>query len=110
MIDKAIEKITKEAMEINNPFAFFLEEHLTEMCTSNAVAEKLLAEGKSLRQICTRIENRMRKEAQEANSGKRSAVWGAPDAVFYEEVEKYYGIDQKSKSASVNRVNVLDLF
>ena len=69
MINKAIEKITKEAMDMNDPFAFFIEEHLTEMCTSNTVAEKLLAEDKSIKKIANQIRNKMEKEAQEANPG-----------------------------------------
>lgn len=111
MIDKAIEKITKEAMDMNDPFATFIEEHLTELCTSDAVAEKILANGKSIRQIANQIRNRMQKEAQEANPGKKSAWWGAPDAVLLEEVDKYYGLDQQAAPAApAERVNVLDLF
>ena len=45
MIDKAIEKLTKEMMKLNNPFAQAIEEHLTEICTSDAVADKILQEG-----------------------------------------------------------------
>ncbi len=113
MKDKAIEKITKEAMELNTPFAFFLEEYLTSKCTSTAVAEKLLAKDKSLKTLCNQITNRMRKEAEEANKGKRSAVWGAPDEVFYKEADKYYGLDQtpvRTSSGAPERVSVLDLF
>ena len=44
MIDKAIEKLTKEMMKLNNTFAQEIEEHLTEICTSDAVAEKILQE------------------------------------------------------------------
>ena len=100
-------------MELDNPFAFFIEEHLTEMCTSNAVAEKPLAENKSLKEICNRIVSRMRKEAQEANQGKKSAVWGARDEVLLKEVDEYYELDT-NKAASharrkAERVDVLDL-
>ena len=49
MINKAIEKLTKEMMKLNNPFAQAIEEHLTEICTSDAVADKILQEGKSLK-------------------------------------------------------------
>ena len=111
MIDKAIEKITKEAMDMNDPFAFFIEEHLTEMCTSNAVAEKLLAEDKSLKKIANQIRNQMEREAKEANPGKRCAWWGAKDEVLIKMVDDYYGLDQKAApSRSADRVDVLDLF
>ena len=48
MINKAIEKLTKEMMKLNDPFAQAIEEHLTEICTSDTVAAKILQEGKSL--------------------------------------------------------------
>ena len=41
MINKAIEKLTKEMMKLNDPFAQAIEEHLTEICTSNAAAEQI---------------------------------------------------------------------
>ena len=112
MINKAIEKITKEAMDMNDPFAFFIEEHLTEMCTSDAVAEKLLAEDKSVRKIANQIRNKMEKEAKEANPGKRCAWWGAPDAVLLKEVDDYYGLGSRNQTASKpsERVDILDLF
>lgn len=111
MKDKAIEKITKEAMDMNDPFAFFIEEHLTEICTSNTVAEKLLAEDKSLKKIANQIRNQMEKEAKEANPGKRCAWWGAKDEVLLKMVDEYYGLDQKATPArSSGRIDVLDLF
>lgn len=111
MIDKAIEKITKEAMDMNDPFAFFIEEHLTEMCTSNAVAEKILADGKSIKSIANRIRNQMEKEAKDANPGKRSAWWGAPDAKLLKMVDEYYGLNQETTAPEQKEhINVLDLF
>ena len=111
MIDKAIEKITKEAMDMNDPFAFFIEEHLTNACTSNAVAEKLLADDKSIKKIATRIRTQMEKEAKEANPGKRSAWWGAPDAKLLKMVDEYYGLDQATTAPEQKEhINVLDLF
>ena len=110
MINKAIEKITREAMDMNDPFAFFIEDHLTEMCTTNNVAEKLLADDKSIKKIATRIRNQMEKEAKEANPGKRSAWWGAPDAKLLKMVDEYYGLDQATAKPEQEDINVLDLF
>lgn len=110
MIDKAIEKITTEAMDMNDPFAFFIEEHLTEMCTSDAVAQKLLADDKSIRKIATRIRNQMEKEAKEANPGRRAAWWGAPDAKLLKMVDEYFGLDQIASEPEQEDINVLDLF
>ena len=43
MKDKAIRKITEEAMKIDDPVAFAIEEHLTSRCRTNAEAALLLA-------------------------------------------------------------------
>ena len=49
MIDKAIAKITEEAMELDTPLAIGIEEHLTEICKNDYVAGKLLNPAKSLK-------------------------------------------------------------
>jgi len=107
MIDKAIEKITKEAMAINDPVAFAIEEHLTEKCTSDAAAVLLLAEDKSLRQAYDKI------WAEAGKRRKGNCAYIPPEEV-YEMVDKYYGLEQlgakASKRESADRVNVLDLF
>ena len=118
LIDKAIAKITEEAMKMNDPFAFFIEEHLTERCSSKVEAEKILADGKSIEKIANKIRGKMEKQAREANPGKRSAWWGAPDAELLQMVDKYYGIGvsgalaeaQAQKPEPADRLNVLDLF
>ena len=107
MINKAIEKITKEAMAINDPVAFGIEEHLTEICTSNAVATKILAEDKKLKTIYDNIYA----EARKRRKGNCAFI---PPAEVYEMIDKYYGIDEPvPKAASRSRagkVDVLDLF
>ena len=44
--DQAIEKMTKECQ--GKDYLIPFEEYLTSICTTNAVAEKILAEGKTL--------------------------------------------------------------
>lgn len=107
MKDKAIAKITDEAMKIDDPMAFAIEEHLTQLCTSNAVAKKLLAEDKSLNVAYDLI-------WKEASKRKRGRVAFIPPEEVYAMVDKYYGLDQTSskphKTEHADRVNVLDLF
>lgn len=106
MKDKAIAKITQEAMKINDPVAFAIEEHLTERCTTNSVAEKLLADGKSLKTIYDRI-------WAEAKKRKKGSCAYIPPEEVYEMVDKYYGIDGEHAPTPRNdarKVNVLDLF
>ena len=86
MIDKAIEKITKEAMAINDPVAFGIEEHLTEICTSNIVAMKILAEDKNLKTIYDKV-------WAEAKKRKKGNCAFIPPAEVYAMIDEYYGID-----------------
>ena len=106
MINKAIAKITDEAMKINDPVAFAIEEHLTKKCTTNAVAVLLLAEDKSLKAAYDKV-------WAEARKRKKGNCAYIPPEEVYEMVEKYYGIDQqggKAAQPASNRVDVLDLF
>lgn len=106
MKDKAITKITQEAMKINDPMAFAIEEYLTEKCTSDAVAVKLLAEDKSLKQIYDRIWSEAKRRQ------KRNCAYIPSEEVFGW-IDEYYGLDQKATPASrgsAERIDVLDLF
>ena len=106
MKDKAIEKITKEAMAIDDPVAFAIEEHLTNRCTTNAVAALLLTEDKSLKKAYDMVWA----EAKKRRKGNCAYI---PPEEVYDMVDKYYGLDQPGKkapqTASTNRVDVLDL-
>ena len=78
MINKAIEKLTKEMMKLNNPFAQAIEEHLTEICTSDAVADKILqpANKKSrLIQKTLKILYRLKIRYQNKTTTTVSAYW-----------------------------------
>lgn len=107
MKDKAIAKITEEAMRINTPVAFAIEEHLTNKCTTTAVAEKLLAEGKDFKGAYDAVWAEARKRA------KGNCAYIPPEEV-YEIVDKYYELDQTGKKAAppapADRVDILDLF
>ena len=107
MIDRSIEKITKEAMAINDPVAIAIEEHLTDKCTSNTVAMKLLDGSKSVRGIYDKIWA----EAKKRRKGNCAYI---PPQEVYDMIDKYYELDQLStkapKKEHADRVNVLDLF
>lgn len=106
MKDKAIAKITDEAMKINDPMAFAIEEHLTSLCTTDKAAALLLAENKSLEKIYDMI-------WKEAAKRKKGRVAFIPPEEVYAMVDKYYGLDQIGSKAHraerADRVNVLDL-
>lgn len=106
MIDKAIGKITDEMMKIGTPLSRFVEEHLTEICKNEEVAEKLLAEDKSLKEICKKIEDAARK----VMVGNQAQI---PDAEVLQMARDYYEItdeDLNAKRVHSERVDILDLF
>lgn len=112
MINEAIAKITKEALELNHPFGFFIEEYLTEKCTTNRVAEKLLAEDKSLKAFCEEVIEKARTEAGKNRAGNVGG-WGAKDEEFYHQADDYWGLassGSRPANRDQGRVNVLDLF
>ncbi len=90
MIDKAIARITDEMMKIDTPHAVAVEEHLTEICKTDAVAEKLLDESKSLEGFL----DLLLEEAKKRKKGNVAYI--APDEVW-QMVEEYYGITEEDK-------------
>ena len=112
MKDKAIAKITEEAMAIGDPMAIAIEEHLTARCTNTQIAEKLLAEDKSLKKAIDVTMQKARKIASENRKGNtgRAVI---SDADAYKMVDEYYGLDEQAapeKRPASQRVDVLDLF
>ena len=100
MIDKAIAKITNESMKMDDPLAQMIEEHLTEVCTTQSVAEKLMDPGKNLHGIHKQIWDEARKRKK--NNGAF-----IPDQEIYDMVDAYYGIS--AAAPQDEGINVLDL-
>lgn len=94
MIDKAIAKITDEMMKINEPLVQMIEEHLTSICTTQAVAEKLLNDKKSLKELNQQL-------WAEANKHRMGNGAWIPDEELLQMSEEYYGITVEDKSSMV---------
>lgn len=95
--DKAIAHITEQMMKkakdgVPQPEIQAIEEMLTNICTTDAIAEKLLAEGKTLQGAFDAIESAARKE-----KGSSNCVCIPPNRAL-EIMEEYYGITQEDKS------------
>lgn len=105
MIDKAIAKITKEMMELDNDFARFIEEYLTGICTTERVAEKLLDPGKSLKEFVEKVTSEYEEKAKKQGHGCQAV--GAPDGYFFKRAEEYYGIGFAKTSPP--KIDVMDL-
>lgn len=104
MIDKAIAKITDEMIKINEDLTNMLEEHLTRICTTEAVAEKLLDDKKSLKELNEKIWE----EAQKRRKGK-GLYW--PDDEICELAEEYYGITEQDKASTgvASKKDIIDI-
>lgn len=103
-IDQAIAKITKEALEIGHPYATFLEEHLTELCTTESVAKKLLQPNKHLKEHVDAVIQKMRNQAKQNQKGNTGTA-GISDKEAYWGVEAYYGITQEA----TKKADIIDL-
>ena len=101
MINKAIAKITDEMMKSNNPAIRAIEEHLTNLCTSNEVAEKILVEGKTLNGAY----NKMKEEARRFAGGRHEIC--ISDQEGFRIVDEYFGINQMERTTS--KINIIDL-
>ena len=108
MKDKAIAKITEEAMAINDPLAFAIEEHLTGRCTTASVAEKLLDDSKKLQELHDQLIKKALSMAKPLKGNtKGKFAWFD----IGEDIDAYYGLDFKPTPVKTNteRVDVFDL-
>lgn len=102
-IDDAIAKLTAECKKNEHLIPF--EEYLTSICMTDAVAEKILAEDKKLKDCFESIKNIARKRAI-------SGCAYIPPAEGFEIIENYYGItaeDKEKPAASKSADNVIDI-
>lgn len=109
MKDKAIAKITAEAMAIDDSLAFAIEEYLTSRCTDAGVAEKLLDESKSLKELYDKL---IKKAMGMAKPLKGNAKGKFAWFDIEEDIDTYYGLSAKQAAPKTTseRVDVLDLF
>lgn len=94
MINEAIAKITDEMMKNPNDGAIVaIEEYLTSICTTEAIAGKLLTEGKTLKGALGVMES----EATKRKSGSMCVCISADEG--FQIVEKYFEIMPEDKAA-----------
>ncbi|MCC2864894.1 PcfK-like family protein [Anaerovorax odorimutans] len=104
MIDKAIAHITEQMMQLDQPLMQLIEEHLTGICTTTAVAERLLAEDKSLKNLNDKVWS----EARKRKKGDGAYI---PESEIFAMAEEYYGITEEDKNTPGNAgvIDILDL-
>lgn len=99
--DEAIAKITAECegKEYLIPF----EEHLTNICTNDRIAEKIMQEGKTLQGSF----DKMKSIAKNRRKGNFAYI---PESEGFAIIEEYYGITEADKSGSGRQVgNIIDI-
>lgn len=99
MINKAIEKLTKEMMKIDTPLAIGIEEHLTNICKNDYVAGKILNPAKSIKGACDYITKEARKQA-------KNGCACISDGDAFRMVDEYFGIEEKKK---IDKIDIMDL-
>ena len=102
-IDEAIAKITGECEK--SPHLIPFEEYLTSICTTDAVAEKILAEDKKLQGCFDHMRNIAQKRAV------KNCAYIPPEEGF-ENIETYYGIaseDKEKPAESKLEDNIIDI-
>lgn len=106
MIDKAIAHITEQAMRLDQPLVQLIEEHLTEICTTEAIAEKLLDPDKTLKELNDKVWS----EARKRKKGSGAYI---PEPEIFTMAEGYYEIGKADKSTrhkqKADVINVFDL-
>lgn len=100
-IQKAIDKIDQEAEKMGSATVRLLCSHIIDHCLVNDEnADKVLAEGKSLKGCWDYITSNARKQAE----GNCAAV---PDDTVYEWAAGYYGFTTEETKAEI--IDLLDL-
>ena len=103
MKDKAIMKITEEMMSANDSLAVALEEDLTNKIENeDGVAEKILKEGKNLKEIHSKI-------WEEAKKRKKGNCAYIPDEEVFRMVDEYYELVNHFNAPASNIIDITDL-
>lgn len=104
MINKAISHLAEQMMKNQEAYIVAIEEHLTNICTNEKIAQKLLAEGKTVDGAF----NAMKKKAEKAAKNGSACF---RDEEGFQIVEEYYGITEEDKGArrSVGSAKIIDI-
>lgn len=103
-INNARQKITEESQKIGSSIAVFVEEHLNSLCTTDEVATRVIAKGKSLSGCIKEITDAARKKAA-------NGVACLNDEEVAEIINDYYGLNSTERKATkAAQDDVIDIF
>lgn len=100
--DRAIAKITDEMMKLEDSIAQGVEEHLTDICTNDIIAGKILSKEKTVEGACEALWEAARKRK------KGNSAYIAPEEAFAI-IEEYFGINEDDKEPPVTECETVDL-
>ena len=108
LINSAIAKITDESLKIKDAFAQMIEEHLTDICNTDAVATKLLSKDKSLKAFCDEMWQVARSKSKKCVAGSGAYI---SDKECFDKAEAYYEItaEDKRKTAVADVIDITEL-
>lgn len=107
-INKVRDDITKESLEIGNPLAQAVEEHLNKLCVTEKAADAIMhanAEGKTMKKLCNEIVAEAKSKAQ--SMGSRSMGYFMSEDEMYAIIDEYYGIDQDEAGKIIDITDLL---
>lgn len=100
--DRAIAKITDEMMKLEDSIAQGVEEHLTDICTNDIIAGKILSKEKTVEGACEALWEAARKRK------KGNSAYIAPEEAFAI-IEEYFGINEDDKESPATECETVDL-
>lgn len=110
LIKKAVEKIDKEAEEINHPYItrHVVQRIIDEQLINDENASKVLDDKKTLKQCIMHIYEEAKKQGQAQVSGKGAFVGGEDEDLWCWTCE-YYGFTDLQSPAQNKIVNLFDV-
>lgn len=99
--NEAIAKITEESTALGDALSQQIEEHLTEICITDAVADKILAQPDLIKKIGEKLTKEAKSKAKKTSGG--SFYYMSP-LEAYQMIEEFCGITADDKAAQKKTV------
>lgn len=100
--NEAIAKITEESMKLGDPLSRQIEEHLTEICITDAIADKILGKTDLIKQLGEKL-TKVAKDKAKKTSG--SSFYYMSPLEAYQLIEEFCGITAEDKAAPKKRID-----
>lgn len=99
-INEAIAKLTEEATKAGDPLSIFIEEHLTDKITNEGIANKILAEDKTIAALIKQIKAKAKEQAV-------NGVGAVSDEDVRKMADEYFEIDNAEPKKMIDVMDLL---